>query len=158
MLGFFRPSTHSINLWVNILKILSVVEGAYDVGAIVHERADGASECLLLDQFEQLETAVQASGRRLMAYIEQLAEKGPSSFSSDQLHLVDTTNKIYEFKAGRLRLLFFYSSTGKLVICSHLFVKKTQKAPSKEVDVAKKAKKRFEADVKTNAVEWVKEL
>lgn len=140
------------------MKILSVVEGIYDVGAVVLERGNGTSECVLLTQIENLERTFEASGRRLLAYIRQLAEQGPSSFSSDQLHLVDTNNKIYEFVAGRLRLLFFYSSTGKMVICSHLFVKKTQKTPIKEVSQAQSVKKQYEESVKQNTIEWINEL
>lgn len=140
------------------MKILSIREGAYEVGAVVHERASGRAQCALLDQLNGLEAAYAASGRRLLAYFGQMAEKGPGSFSSDQVHIVDAPNKIYEFVAGRLRVLFFYSSTGKMVVCSHLFVKKTQKVPPTEVASAVAQKKKFDAALIKKSINWVKEL
>ena len=140
------------------MKILRIQKGLYEVGAAIHERRGGALECRLLEQLGSLEASFEASGRRLMVYMETLAMLGPVSFSSDQLHLVDAPNKIYELIAGRLRLLFFYGSPGRLVICSHLFVKKSQKTPKAEVEEAVRIKRQFASDTANNAIQWMEEL
>ncbi len=53
---------------------------------------------------------------------------------SDLFHEVDKVNHIWEFIKGRLRVLCFVDpEQGSLLVLSHVFVKKTQKAPADEV-------------------------
>jgi len=67
---------------------------------------------------------------RLLAFV---AEQGPP-------HNVETSHKIagevWELIAGRLRVLWFYDE-GRLVICSHGFVKRTRKTPAGEIERAR---------------------
>jgi phage-related protein len=42
---------------------------------------------------------------------------------------------IWELIAGRLRVLWFYDQ-GRLIVCSHAFVKRTRKTPPSEIDRA----------------------
>lgn len=128
------------------------------MGAVVHERSDESLECRLHEQHASLEVTFGASGRRLFAYLDLLSKNGPSFFSSDQLHLVDAPNKIYEFVAGRLRLLFFFGAPGRVVICSHMFVKKSQKTPKDEILDAVRWKKKFESETSRQTVQWMDEL
>ena len=49
-------------------------------------------------------------------------------------------NDIFEFKVGRLRVLWFYDAgepvIRRLIVCSHLFLKQSRKTPRREIDKA----------------------
>ena len=66
---------------------------------------------------------------RLLSFV---AEQGPP-------HNVEVSHKIvgdiWELIAGRLRVLWFYDQ-GRVVVCSHGFVKRTRKTPTSEIDRA----------------------
>ena len=128
------------------------------MGAVVQEKGDGSLVCSLIDAFDDIEAAYEASRNRLLEYFRQLAGGGPQVLNPAQCHQVDAHDKIYEFIAGRLRVLFFQGSTGSVVICTDMFLKKTQKIPAKEVAKAVKAKKAYEQAVKSGLVEWRDEL
>ncbi|WP_230180684.1 type II toxin-antitoxin system RelE/ParE family toxin [Aquabacterium sp. CECT 9606] len=128
--------------------------GRIQVGAVVKEKNDGGQECLLLEQLSDIESRYEASGHRLTAYLERISTDGISCLNSAQFHLVDKAEKIYEFVAGDLRLLFFQASSGKVVVCTHLFLKKSQKTPLSEVSKAISWKKRYDRD----GAEWLEEL
>ena len=136
------------------MKILEIESGRCPVGAVVRERGSGALECELLGALESLETCEEASGDRLLALFELVAADGLSALNSQQFHLVDSKHGIYEFIAGRLRVLFFKGKSGQLVICTHLFMKKSQKTPDDEKEKAVKLKKRYEKE----DADWIQEL
>jgi hypothetical protein len=136
------------------MKVLEVRSGRFRVGAVVKERASGAMECELLDAFERLESKEEASGDRLLILFETVAADGLSALSSSQFHLVDKEHGIYEFIAGRLRVLFFKGASGQMVICTHLFMKKGQKTPDEEKTRAINLKKRHDKE----GVDWIREL
>jgi phage-related protein len=72
---------------------------------------------------------------RLLSFV---AEQGPP-------HNVEVSHKIvgdiWELIAGRLRVLWFYDQ-GRVIVCSHGFIKRTRKIPTGEMDKAQAA---FEA-------------
>lgn len=98
------------------------------------------------------------SKNRLLEYFKYVANGGPQALNTAQCHQVDANNKIYEFSAGRLRVLFFQSATGRMVICTHMFLKKTQKTPPKDVNKAIRAKKDYEQADKAGLIEWKDEI
>lgn len=140
------------------MKILSIQKARFQVGAVVREKGDGSLVCSLIDDFNDIEAAYEASRNRLLAYFEQVARGGPQALNTAQCHQIDANEKIYEFIAGQLRVLFFQGATGNVVICSHMFLKKTQKTPPKEVSKAVRAKKEYEQADKAGLVEWRREL
>ena len=74
-------------------------------------------------------------GRAMLRLLSFTAEQGPP-------HNVEVSHKIAgeicELIAGRIRVLWFYDE-GQVVICSHGFVKRTQKTPRSEIDRAQEA-------------------
>ena len=124
------------------------------MGAVVQEKSDGSLTCSLIDDFSDIEATYEASRNRLLEYFKQVASGGPQALNTAQCHQVDANNKIYEFIAGRLRVLFFQSTTGRMVVCTHMFLKKTQKTPRKEVSKAIRAKKDYEQADKAGLIEW----
>ena len=107
-----------------------------------------------MDDFENIEATYEASRNRLLAYFMQVAAAGPQALNTAQCHQVDANHKIYEFIAGKLRVLFFQGATGRVVVCTHMFLKKTQKTPDKEVNKAIRARKDYEQAEKLGLVEW----
>ena len=140
------------------MKILTIQSARYQIGAVIHEKGDGTLECGLIDDFEKIEASYEASRNRLLAYFQQVASQGLETLCTSQCHCVDVNGKIYEFIAGKLRVLFFQGTTGRLVICSHMFLKKTQKTPPREVSKAIRAKKQYLAAEAAKQVEWRDEI
>lgn len=140
------------------MKILSIQSAKYRVGAVIHERGDGSLQCALVDDFHGIEATYEKSRNRLLVYFEQVAGGGPQALNTAQCHQVDANHKIYEFIAGKLRVLFFQGSSGNTVVCSHMFLKKSQKTPPKEVAKAIKAKNQYEQADGAGLVEWRDEI
>lgn len=70
------------------------------------------------------------------------AERGPFSLPKSRVHLIDKENKIYQFIGGNLRVAFFVDADC-LVICTHGFVKKSQKTKSRDQNQATKARAQY---------------
>lgn len=140
------------------MKILSIQRAKFQVGAVVREKGDGSLVCSLIEDFNDIEATYETSRNRLLAYFEQVARSGLQALNTAQCHQVDANDKIYEFISGQLRVLFFRGATGNVVVCSHMFLKKSQKTPAKEVNKAIRAKKEYETAEKSGLVEWREEL
>lgn len=140
------------------MQILSIQRAKFHVGAVVQQKGDGSLVCSLIDDFNDIEATYAASRNRLLEYFKLVAGSGPQALNSAQCHQVDANNKIYEFISRKLRVLFFQSATGSLVICTHMFLKKTQKTPTKEVNKAVRARKEYELAERVGRVEWRNEL
>lgn len=140
------------------MKILSIQRAKFHVGAVVQEKGDGSLVCSLIDDFTDIETTYEASRNRILEYFKLVAAGGTQALNFAQCHPVDTNNKIYEFISGKLRVLFFQGTTGRMVICSHMFLKKTQKTPQIEVNKAIRAKKEYEQAEKVGLVQWSEEI
>lgn len=95
--------------------------------------------CQLLDFIDSLESNLQKDRDRMLALLERAAEKGPPR-NTDISHLIK--DEIFEFIQGRLRVLWFYDE-GKLILCTQGFIKKTQKTPTAEIDLAISFKERY---------------
>jgi phage-related protein len=128
------------------------------VGAVVQEKGNGSLACSLIDDFNDIEATYEASRNRLLEYFKHVAAGGPQALNSAQCHQVDANNKIYEFISGKLRVLFFQAATGRMVICTHMFLKKTQKTPPKELNKAIRAKKDYEQADQAGLIEWREEI
>lgn len=140
------------------MKILSIQRAKFHVGAVVQEKGDGSLACSLIDDFNDIEATYEASRNRLLEYFKYVAGGGPQALTSLQCHQVDANNKIYEFISGKLRVLFFQGSTGNLIVCTHMFLKKTQKTPPKEISKSIRTRKRYELAEEAGLVEWREEL
>lgn len=132
------------------LKVYEFTSGRIRIGAVATEK-DGQDHCPLLEGLDKLEAVHDAHKQRLLAMIELAATNGLEALTTEQCHIIDKNEKIYEFIAGKLRVPFFKLDSGKVVLCTHVFLKKTQKTPTTEVQKAVRLKKKYE---KADAVEW----
>ena len=77
--------------------------------------------------------------KKILAYIGALERYGTRIGEPYVKHLQDD---IWELRPLRNRILFFYWNDSKFVLLHH-FVKKTQKTPRKEIELAKRLKKEY---------------
>ena len=77
--------------------------------------------------FSQLDKA------RISKTVNLFSEKG---FYTDEVYLKKITRRIWEMKPGNIRLLF--GMIGGTAVFVSIFVKKTQKTPLKEIQLAEK--------------------
>lgn len=68
---------------------------------------------------------------------------GPRGLGTDLYHCIDDKASIYEFIKGDLRLLCF-EADGAIVVCSHVFVKKSRKTPSRDAKRAAELKRQYQ--------------
>jgi len=78
----------------------------------------------------------------LFAMMEQHSQLGRQSFNSKQCHCVDQNEKIYEYIKGGLRL-FWFEDEGRVVVCTHGIIKKSQKTPKQDKNRAKQVKRQY---------------
>lgn len=117
------------------MKLLKLHEGQYAIHAVCNDQ--GAVP--LLDFLENLGANQRSSVNGMYNLLVRCAEFGPPRNADLKHHLGDG---IFELIKGRLRVLFF-TEKGKLVICTHGFVKKTRKTPKREIDAAKRIRQRY---------------
>ena len=129
------------------MKLRRVRQARWTVLAVCERRGG----CPLLEFLAGLEAQLGADGRAMLRLLSFTAEQGPPH--NDELsHKI--VGEIWEFVAGRLRVLWFYDE-GRLVVCSHGFVKRTQKIPPGEVDRAQAAYAAYQAAKKAGLLEVV---
>lgn len=119
------------------VKVVEIEKDRYCVTAAASDRK-GKVECSLTDFLNQCVDSKQYRGSAVGLYklIEMFSMSGHDALTTDQSHFVDQDNKIYQLKKGDLRVLYFYANDKSIVICSHGFLKTTQRADKKEVKKA----------------------
>lgn len=104
------------------MKLLKLHEGQYTVHAVCDERG----EAQLLEFLEGLGANYNSNRNGMLNLLERCAEHGPPR-NADLKHRLD--DGIYELIKGQLRVVFF-TDAGKLIICSHGFLKKISQSPA----------------------------
>lgn len=117
------------------MKLRRVRAGTWQVLALSTDRGD----CPLLDFLAALEGGLVRDGWRMLKLLDGVAEQGPPR-NTEISHML--APGIWEFIQGRLRVLWFYDE-GRLVICSHGFVKRSRKTPLKELARAQSHRHRY---------------
>lgn len=118
------------------MKLRLLLEGNHRLLAVCSGRGD----CHLLDFLNDLESNFQDQVDRVLYRLEETARHGPSSNPEICRKL---GQEIWEFREGRIRILWFYGENLEVIICSHGFLKKTQKTPKNEKTRAIAARKKY---------------
>lgn len=137
------------------MRLLPIIENTW----CFYTPCDRNNNSHLLTFLGNIGAKHEKSAAKILAIIETASEemRGPQCFDDSTSHYVDQNNKIYEFVAGRLRLLWFYSPHArKVVICSHVFMKNSQKVPKSEVQKAIKVKEEYESAHNANQIKIVR--
>ncbi len=118
------------------IKRLPTNSNIWQIYAVCSDRGDCHVTEFLSSQPPNLET----NRDKLIALLDHVSEKGPQRLPEDICHKI--SDEIWQFTKGRLRLAWFYDE-GKLIICTHGFMKQTQKTPKSEIHRAEEAKKLY---------------
>ncbi|MDD5761564.1 MAG: type II toxin-antitoxin system RelE/ParE family toxin [bacterium] len=124
----------------------NVVTGSFRVVAAVTDRG----ECPLFDFLEALDGDLADDGIRMVAVLERIARGGPRRDTQVSRQIGPG---LFEFRKGRIRIAWFYDE-GTLVICTHGFVKKTQKTPTAEIHKAMSIHRRYFVDKRNGNIRF----
>lgn len=115
---------------------------------------DEAGKCELLNFLGNLNKKYEGSKENILAILARVSKDphGPRNLPDEISHYVDQKEKIFEFIAGDIRLLWFFSGNGKIIICVNAFLKKGQKTPKKLKNKAVQAKTLYLQDHKQNRI------
>lgn len=127
------------------MKLQRVRRGTWQVLAACTQRGD----CPLLDFLAGLEGGLAPDGRRLLRLFERVAAEGPPR-NTEVSHQIE--GEIWELIQGRLRVLWFYDQ-GRVVVCSHGFVKASQKTPRSELVKARETLWNYQSAKRRAALE-----
>ncbi|MBN7822316.1 type II toxin-antitoxin system RelE/ParE family toxin [Bowmanella yangjiangensis] len=130
------------------MRLLVLETSAWTVTAVQEMTQAGEYECPFVSSLEELGPNYTKSMEGLMSMLEKFAAHGQRMLNDEICHEADKNAKIFEFIKGDLRLLWFYGDGNKIIVCSHAFVKKRQKAPPLEVRKAINLKDRYEKLIK----------
>lgn len=135
------------------LKALRIT-GTWRVLAIVN--ADGT--CEVEEAIRQLinDRQTSATGNGFVALWSRIPREGPRGLGTDNYHRVDNDNEIYEFIRRRHRIPCF-EADGALVVCSHVFLKSSQKTPKSEKDRAVALRDKFFESLKKGEIEVIED-
>ncbi|MEA2084578.1 MAG: type II toxin-antitoxin system RelE/ParE family toxin [Thermodesulfobacteriota bacterium] len=138
------------------MRLVPIKINRWEIYTVCNEHG----ESKILTFLRKLNPQYSGSRNRLLNIIEMASEEstGPTQFHDNISHYVDKENKIWEFIAGRLRLLWFYSPVkNQVIICSHVFLKKSQNTPKSEIKRAVKLKKSYFQAATKNQIEIIQD-
>jgi phage-related protein len=126
------------------MKTLVIRKGKrLTIRAIAYPQDEASSwdRCDTLAFLQECNQTHPNESRKLGALLTDVAECGPSD--TTKFKPLPGTDGIYEFKTRfGFRLLCFWDDGG-LIICSHGYLKGSQKAPKPELDKAKRSKRDY---------------
>lgn len=119
---------------------------------------DNCGNSPLLDFLEGLDEKYYIDRDRLLALLETISgdAQGPRLLRKTISHHVDKNGKIFQLTARKLRLLYFYSENDrKVIICSHSFIKTTQKTPVAETKKAEELRVAYHEAQRSSRIKMV---
>lgn len=141
------------------MKLRVVYRAAWTVVAVCTDRGDCPLWDFLTEEVDDPEGEASSRSQlgkekvRLLARLRMIALNGPPRNTAVS-HQIEP--EIWQIEEGRIRVLWFYDS-GRLIIASHGFVKRTQKTPEREKLVAREALKRYRAAKLRGAFRFVED-
>ena len=106
------------------MVLRKIREAEYKIFAIGDE-----SECAVLSFLLKLSRDDNIEFAKILARLDQTSHNGPPH-NKEQCNTLG--NGCFELKTKRIRVACFWDE-GRLIVCSHAFLKKGQKTPKKEL-------------------------
>ncbi|NCB26047.1 MAG: type II toxin-antitoxin system RelE/ParE family toxin [Bacteroidia bacterium] len=133
------------------MRLWLVVKENFAVYVVERENSDHDCYAFLSEDWLPPNTTARKEKMRLLRLIQQ-ACRNPLSLS-DPCHTI--TDGIWQFKVrgGSYRIPWFYDE-GKVIICTHYFVKKNQKTPKEEQERAIRIKQEYFDKKEKGTLEW----
>ena len=110
-------------------------QGPYTLLAV----CDSRGEPHLLNFFNELGANLQKDSITMLALLETCAQKGLPR-NTEVSHKL--SGPIWEFIRGRLRVLWF-ADEGQVIVCTHGFIKKSQRTPAREIRRAERMHREY---------------
>src|SRR4030067_2326244 len=120
------------------MEVLVIYSDQYKIGAV-----GNSDSCESRDFLMSLEANYQASADGLFVLLDRISKDGLRDIPSKLSRRVDENENIYELRKGDLRLFYFKTEVGFLIICTSALIKKTQAVDQKHVNKAIKLKHAF---------------
>ncbi|MFP4166428.1 MAG: type II toxin-antitoxin system RelE/ParE family toxin [Opitutales bacterium] len=102
---------------------------------------EGKDPCATLKFCQEIKDKHPGELTKLTRLWNDIARNGPPS-NDQKFKDLPGTNGLYEIKTTKLRVICFWDD-GSLIICTHGFVKKSQKTPKNEITRAEKARNQY---------------
>ena len=115
----------------------------------VYAACDARGDCDLVEFLDGLGANLQSDGDHMLELLERVSISGPPR-NNDICHQIQ--GDIYEFIKRRLRVLWFYDE-GRVIVCTHGFIKDTQKTPKAEIAKADRIREKYFAAKAQNGLE-----
>jgi len=106
-----------------MIRLKPIARSQWTLYAVCSDRGECPLEIFLADRSQ-----LGNDKDRMLRRLEAMAAHGPQ-FLPDVSHQIEPD--IWQTEQGRLRILWFYDR-GRVIVCSHGFVKKTRKTPESE--------------------------
>ncbi len=125
------------------MQLATIVKNRFTVYAVkLNSDEDHDAFSLLSGRKNPSNKREQSAVRSALARISRLSI-GPDALSKTVCHAV--SDDIWQITSDQIRILWFYDE-GCLIICTHFFVKKTQKTPPGEIARAKRIRDAYFKD------------
>lgn len=118
------------------MKLRVIQDGMWTICAPILGNKDLSTFELFIDE---VGGNYEANLAGIAVLIEQHANMGSKSFNTSQCHYVDQADQIYEYIKGKLRV-FWFEDEGRVIVCTHGILKKSQKTPKADIEKAKRIK------------------
>ncbi|MCP4664608.1 MAG: type II toxin-antitoxin system RelE/ParE family toxin [bacterium] len=118
------------------MRLLPIRTGEWQILAVCTPRGD----CPLLELLASSQGGGLArDARRMLRLLDRAARQGPPRNKAIS-HQLD--REIWEFIQGQIRVLWFYDE-GRMIVCSHGFVKKSRKVPRHDIEQAQERRRHY---------------
>jgi len=105
------------------------------------DQHEGRERCKTLEFVNEMGRKHPKELSKLARLWSDTADTGPP-VNKEKFKKLDGSDGIWEFKTSKLRVLCFRDE-GSFIVCTHGFVKKTNKTPKKEINQAEKEKRKY---------------
>lgn len=115
----------------------------------IYAACNARGDCELIEFLDGLGANLQDDADHMLELLERVSITGPPR-NSGICHQIQ--GDIYEFIKRRLRVLWFYDE-GRVIVCTHGFMKDTQKTPKAEIAKADRIREQYFASKAQNDLE-----
>jgi hypothetical protein len=134
------------------MRLKCIGKGKFPVYAVLTETNNGTTKCEALDFALKANAQTKKMAIGFKVLFNMYAQKGRSGLTKYMFHHADTNNDVYQFIKGNFRTLCFIDENSRMVILSHVEMKKGKSVPTKAIQRVVELRKKYNSAVKSNVV------
>jgi phage-related protein len=131
-----------------MMRLKLVARALWTLYAVCSDRGECPLETFLADRSQ-----LGKDKDRMLRRLEAIADHGPQ-YLPEISHQIEPD--IWQTEQGRLRILWFYDR-GRVIVCSHGFIKRTRKTPEGEKALARQVLWEYRAAKAAGAIRILEE-